>query len=117
MRLHIQSGAPGTRWICERELSVRGRGGWHRTFKTRLPRGHVPDGVAIHEGFRTAIEVELNTKPRREVCTKLDALEDRFDAVLYFCAPKQHRELTALRETGRWSKLEVREVPNWEERP
>jgi hypothetical protein len=100
VRLHIQGRAPGTEWIPERVLA-----------KERRTGEHLPDGVAITEGTRVAIEVELTVKSRERVTTILDELTSRFDAVLYFCAPGPHRQLTELAESGRWPALGVRELP------
>jgi hypothetical protein len=72
---------------------------------------HLPDGVAITEGRRVAIEVELTVKSRERVTAILDELAGRFDAVLYFCAPGPHRQLGELAESGRWPALGVRELP------
>jgi hypothetical protein len=105
VRLHIQQRSEETRWESERQLSV-GR-----------PRsGHRPDGVAIHEGCRVAIEVELTRKHPRFVKAKLAELEPRFDGVLYFCAPSPYRLLKAIAETGQWPNLGVRELPKLETR-
>lgn len=106
VRLHVQGSSPETRWVSERQLnSVRER------------RRYVPDGLAIREAHATAIEVELSTKPLHKVYAKLNTFENGFDAVVYFCAPKPHRQLTAIQATGRWPRLDVRELPNREERP
>ena len=71
VRLHIQGRAPATEWIPERVLA-----------KERGAGEHLPDGVAITEGRRVAIEVELTVKSRRRVTAILDELASRFDAVL-----------------------------------
>jgi DNA-binding transcriptional ArsR family regulator len=100
VRLHVQGRAPSTEWIAERLLA-----------RDRLAGEHLPDGVAITEGRRVAIEVELTVKSRRRVTAILDELTTRFDAVLYFCAAGPHRQLTELAATGRWPTLGVRELP------
>jgi hypothetical protein len=100
VRLHIQGRAPETEWIPERVLA-----------KERGAGEHLPDGVAITEGRRVAIEVELTVKSRSRVTAILDELAGRFDAVLYFCAAGPHRQLTELAESGRWPTLGVRELP------
>ena len=100
VRLHIQGRAPETEWIPERVLARERRAG-----------DHLPDGVAITEGRRVAIEVELTVKSRERVTAILDEVAGRFDAVLYFCAPGPHRQLTELAESGRWPTLGVRELP------
>jgi hypothetical protein len=100
VRLHIQTLAPATEWIPERVLA-RDRGAGE----------HLPDGVAITDGTRVAIEVELTVKSRRRVTAILDELAGRFDATLYFCAAATHRQLTELSESGRWPSLGVRELP------
>jgi hypothetical protein len=101
VRLHIQGRAPSTEWEPERVLA-----------KERGAGQHLPDGVAITEGRRVAIEVELTVKSRRRVTAILDELAGRFDAVLYFCAAGPHRQLSELADTGRWPTLGVRDLPN-----
>ena len=105
VRLHIQGRAPGTEWVPERVLA-----------KERRAAEHLPDGVAITEGRRVAIEVELTVKSRARVTAILDELSGRFDAVLYFCAAGPHRQVTELAESGRWPALGVRELPHAQER-
>jgi hypothetical protein len=100
VRLHIQGRAPSTQWIPERVLA-----------RDRLAGEHLCDGVAITDGRRVAIEVELTPKSRRRITAILDELTGRFDAVLYFCVPSTHRQLTDLAATGRWPTLGVRELP------
>ncbi len=100
VRLHIQGRAPSTEWIPERVLA-----------RDRLAGEHLPDGVAIVDGRRVAIEVELTLKSRRRVTAILDDLTTRFDAVLYWCAAGPHRQLSELAGTGRWPTLGVRELP------
>ncbi|MGH2409927.1 MAG: hypothetical protein ACRDGS_06090 [Chloroflexota bacterium] len=100
VRLHVQGRAPSTEWLPERVLA-----------RDRLAGEHLPDGVAIIEGRKVAIEVELTVKSRRRVTAILDELTGRFDAVLYFCAPGPNRQLTELAGSGCWPALGVREVP------
>jgi DNA-binding transcriptional ArsR family regulator len=100
VRLHVQGRAPGTEWVPERVLARERRAG-----------EHLPDGVAITAGRLVAIEVELTVKSRSRVTAILDELTGRFDAVLYFCGPGPHRQLTELAESGRWPALGVRELP------
>jgi hypothetical protein len=100
VRLHVQSRSPESEWIPERVLA-----------REREPGQHLPDAVVITEGRRVAIEVELTVKSQRRVSAILDELSARHDAVLYFCAPGPHRQLSQLAETGRWPKLGVRELP------
>jgi DNA-binding transcriptional ArsR family regulator len=105
VRLHVQGRAPSTEWVPERVLA-----------RDRLPGEHLCDGVAITDGRHVAIEVELTVKSRRRVTAIIDELTVRFDAVLYFCAPGPHRQLTELAATGRWPTLGVRELPTPERR-
>jgi hypothetical protein len=100
VRLHIQARAPATEWVPERVLA-RDRGAGE----------HLPDGVAITDGTRVAIEVELTVKSRRRITAILDELAGRFDATLYFCAAGPHRQLTELSGSGRWPGLGIRELP------
>jgi hypothetical protein len=105
VRLHVQGRAPTTEWIPERVLA-----------RDRLAGEHLPDGVAITDGRKVAIEVELTLKSRRRITANLDDLNARYDAVLYFCAPSTHRQLTELAGTGRWPTLGVRDLPQAEDR-
>ncbi len=101
VRLHVQGRAPSTEWIPERVLA-----------RDRQSGVHLPDGVAITDGRKVAIEVELTVKSRSRVTAILDELAGRFDAVLYFCAAGPHRQLSELADTGRWPTLGVRELPS-----
>jgi hypothetical protein len=105
VRLHIQGRAPTTEWTPERALA-----------RDRLAGEHLPDGVAILEGRRVAIEAELTLKSRRRITAILDDLTTRYDAVLYFCATSTHRQLTELAASGRWPTLGVRQLPGAEAR-
>lgn len=105
VRLHIQGRAPATEWIPERVLA-----------REHLAGEHLPDGVAITENRKVAIEVELTLKSRRRITAILDDHNVRFDAVLYFCATSTHRQLTELAASGRWPTLGVRELPRPEHR-
>jgi hypothetical protein len=100
VRLHIEHRSPDTEWICERVLA-RERGSGE----------HLPDGVVLLDGQRVAVEVELTVKSRRRITAILDELAGRFDAVVYYCAPAPHRQLSELADSGRWPKLGVREIP------
>jgi len=99
VRLHVHARSPESEWVPERQLA-----------RERQAGEHLPDGVVITEGRRVAIEVELTVKSRRRAQAILDELAGSFDAVLYFCAPGPHRQLTQLAETGRWPTLGVREL-------
>lgn len=101
VRLHVQARSPESEWVPERLLA-----------RERQAGEHLPDGLVIAEGRRVGIEVELTIKSQRRVTAILDELTRRFDAVLYFCAPGPHRQLTQLTETGRWPPLGVRELPH-----
>jgi len=100
VRLHVQSRSPESEWIPERVLA-----------REREQGQHLADAVVITDGRRVAIEVELTVKSQRRVKAILDELSARHDAVVYFCAPGAHRQLSQLAETGRWPKLGVRELP------
>jgi hypothetical protein len=99
VRLHVQSRAPTSEWVCERLLALERNGA-----------EHLPDGVALIDGRRVAIEVELTVKSARRTRAILDELAQRFDAVAYFCAPAAHRQLGALASSGCWPTLSVREL-------
>ncbi len=101
VRLHVQARSPGSEWVPERVLA-----------RDREPGAHLPDGVAVIEGRRVAIEVELTIKSQRRLTAILDELCTRYDTVVYFCAPGPHRQLSMLVEGGQWSALGVRELPH-----
>lgn len=100
VRLHVQERAPGSEWVAERLLA-----------RERQAGEHLPDGVVVSDGRHVAIEVELTIKSHRRLHLILDELTGRYDAVLYFCAPGPHRQLTTAAHTGRWPTLGVRELP------
>jgi hypothetical protein len=100
VRLHVQSRSPASEWVPERLLARERRAG-----------EHLPDGVVVTAGQRVAIEVELTVKSRHRVTAILDELTQRFDAVVYFCAPGPHRQLSELAVSGRWPSLDVRALP------
>jgi hypothetical protein len=101
VRLHIQARSPEAEWVSERALARERREG-----------EHLPDGVVITDGQRVAIEVELTVKSERRVRATLDELTGRFDMVLYYCPPATHRQLSALKDSGQWPTLGVRELPH-----
>ncbi len=101
VRLHIRRQRPEAEWMSEREVAIDCK-----------KAGYLPDGVVILAEHTVAIEVELSGKGTGAVEKKLAKLENRFDGVLYYCAPGPHRKLSALEQTGRWPKLLVRELPN-----
>jgi hypothetical protein len=101
VRLHIQARSPDAEWVSERALA-----------RDRREGEHLPDGVAITAGQRVAVEVELTVKSERRVRVILDELTGRFDMVLYYCPPATHRQLSALKESGCWPTLGVRELPH-----
>jgi hypothetical protein len=101
VRLHIQQRSPDSQWTPERTLA-----------RDRQTGEHLPDAVVLADGQQVAIEVELTIKSQRRVTAILDELARRFDAVVYFCAPGPHRQLTQLADTGRWPTLGVRQLPD-----
>jgi hypothetical protein len=103
VRLHVRRRSVQAEWISERLLA-----------REREDTEHLCDGLVLDGASRIAIEVELTVKSRKRVTAILDELSDRHDAVLYYCAPAPHRQLTQLAESGRWPKLGVRELPRSE---
>jgi hypothetical protein len=104
VRLHVQGRSPESEWVSERLLA-----------RERQQGQHLPDAVVVTEGRRVAIEVELTVKSYRRLHAILDELTACFDAVLYYCAPAPHRQLTTALASGRWPTLGVRELPSQEE--
>jgi hypothetical protein len=100
VRLHVKRQSPESEWISERLLALE-----------RTQGQHLPDGLAVTDGQRVAIEVELTVKSMKRTRAILDELSGSFDAVAYFCAPAPHRQLSALVASGRWPALSVRELP------
>jgi len=101
VRLHIARRSPQSEWVCERVLA-----------REREAGEHLPDALVISEGRCVAIEVELTVKSRQRVRAILDELSQRHDAILYFCAPGTHRQLSHLAGSGQWPALGVRELPD-----
>ena len=101
VRLHVQARSPQSAWIPERILA-----------REREAGEHLPDAIVVVDGQQVAIEVELTVKSQRRVHAIVGELTGRFDAVLYFCAPGPHRQLTQLVASGRWPALGVRELPH-----
>lgn len=100
VRLTLADSMPEAVWICERSLA--------RGASARQPR---PDGALLCNGQDLAVEVELVAKTKGRLAKRLDALSDDYDALLYFCAPATYRQLTAIRSSGRWPSLRIRELP------
>jgi hypothetical protein len=104
VRLHVQAQRPDSRWISERQIE-------QETPKRARRGSYLPDGVLILEEHSVAVEVELSVKKHQRRVAVLDHHARRFDGILYYCAPQAYRQLTRLKQTGRWPKLEVRELP------
>ncbi len=104
VRLHIQAQRADSEWISERQLELE-------KAKEKRRGRHVPDGVLILDGREVAVEVELSAKGFQRTETVLTYYSQLYDAIMYYCAPKAHRLLTQIKQTGRWPKLEVRELP------
>jgi len=104
VRAHVQAQRPESEWISERQLELE-------VAKAARRGKHLPDGVLILEGRNVAIEVELTAKKPEQAEAALDDHAEGFDGILYYCAPKAYRQLTRLKQTGRWPKLQVRELP------
>jgi hypothetical protein len=104
VRLHLWAQRPDAEWICERQLELELAKGARRGRR-------IPDGVLHLEGRSVAVEVELTPKQPETVEAVLTHHSQRFDAIMYYCAPQTIRLLTRLEKTGRWPKLEVRELP------
>lgn len=101
VRLYVSQRSPDSQWISERLLA-----------RDRQSGEHLPDALVITDGQRVAIEVELTVKSRRRMIEILTELNERFDSILYFCAPGPRRLLEEFEQEGRWRKLGLRELPN-----
>src|SRR4029077_13560095 len=100
VRLRLREEVPEAVWICERALA--------RCVEDGEPR---PDGVLLDSEREFAVEVELVSKSKSRLSTRLDALAHRYDEVVYFCGPATLTQLARMRGSGRWPGLEVRPVP------
>lgn len=102
VRLHTHRRTPHAQWISRRQL-----------LRESTTGANVPDALVVVEGRRAAIAVELATKPIGFLKARLEKLEEPCpEFVYFFCAPGPYRKLTRLQETGRWPKLELRELEN-----
>ncbi len=101
VRLHIQSRAGESEWVCERVLAR----------EKQTPQEHLADGIVLLDGRQIAIEVELTVKSKRRVRAIIDELSGRYDAVLYYCAPGPLRLVSALAADGVWPSLGIRQLP------
>ncbi len=99
VRLHLAERAPKGRWLSERAV-----------FRQRDPSEHLPDAVFEIGAERHVIEVELSRKRNSEIHQIVAQLSDRYDAVLYFCAPRPYRLMKRVQAEGRWPKLIVRRI-------
>ena len=103
VRLHLAERAPEGCWVCERAV-----------LRQRDPGDHLPDAVFAVGGERHAIEAELSLKGNDEIRRIVAEHSKRYDAVLYFCAPRPYKLLTRVQAEGRWPKLVVRRLPEGE---
>jgi hypothetical protein len=103
-RLHVQKEMPEVEWISARRLRSEGE-------ESRGYEKHLPDGVAIREGRRAAVKVELHFRGEPTMSALFDELGRRHEATLCFCTPEALRELRPLAESGRWATLGLRELP------
>jgi hypothetical protein len=99
VRLHLRDRAPHGYWVCERAV-----------YHQRDFNDHLPDAVLEVEGERHAIEAELSTKGHRELRRILAEHSNRYDAVIYFCAPRPYSLLRRVKAEGCWPKLVVRRM-------
>jgi hypothetical protein len=101
---HAERHNPGIEWIPERRLR-RERADARDDRHTRLP-----DGVLLLGKWRVAIEVELHHKSRRATEAVLYSHAREYDGTIYYCARDAIGQLRRLAESGRFSKLDVREL-------
>jgi hypothetical protein len=101
VRLHIERRAPDVLWVSERQLLME-----------HAKTVHVPDGVAVFEERRVAVEVELTLKRPFRVRAIVADLEGRYDGVLYYCARATFPQLSGLVQSGAFPALGVRELPD-----
>ena len=116
--LNHHRGVNEARLVMSKELS---RGRWISEGvilrdADRRPR-EIPDGVFEVDGLRWAVEVELSRKHRRHVQQRVESLLDRYDRVVYFCAPLVMSCVRAALPHFPSGRLEVREAiaAEWQE--
>jgi hypothetical protein len=100
VRLYLRGCAPHGHWVCERDV-----------YHQRDFNDHLPDAVLEIEGERHAVEAELSTKGQREIRRIVAEHSNRYDAVLYFCAPLPYNLMRRVQAERRWPKLVVRRLP------
>ena len=100
VRLFVRSRAPGSEWVCERQL-LRER---------QSQDQHVPDAVVLLEGRSHAVEVELTVKSRGRTEGILDELSAAHEVVLYFTTPATRAHLERIGGQARWRRLELRDL-------
>jgi hypothetical protein len=100
VRLHLVTLAPQGQWLSERAL-----------YRMSTHGAHFPDGVFVIDGERHAIEIELTRKAEHRMHFILDEHSARYNAVVYFCAPRPKTLLVRLKESGRWPNLRVFDLP------
>lgn len=103
VRLHVQRQRPDAQWISARRLRSEGP-------EARGYVRHLPDGVALVDGRKVAIKVELYYRGEK-LPPLFDELERMHDVTLCFCSREALRELRPFTESGRWPGLELRELP------
>jgi hypothetical protein len=103
VRLRLRDEEPEAVWICERALA--------RSLEPGEPR---PDALLLSGERELAVEVELIPKAASRLAARLDGLARCYDGAIYYCAPSTLKQLDAMRESGRWPRLEVRALPNRE---
>jgi hypothetical protein len=100
VRIHLAHKAPHGKWVCERALARQRERG------ARLPDAVLQLGVQRH-----AIEVEITPKVESRLPSILDDHSERFDAIVYFCAPWARSVLKRMAALNRWHKLRVADLP------
>lgn len=94
-RLYLHEHAPEGEWVCERMILRSQRRGWGKRRRGPLTEAtvHIPDGLFKIEDEVHAIEAEISLKRPEPLEEIIAQHSSRYDAVVYFCAPRTYREI------------------------
>ena len=95
-RIYLHEHAPEGEWVCERMILRNHHRGQVRRRRGPLTKAtvHIPDGVFKIEGEVHAIKAEISLKrPKSSLEAIIAQHSSRYDAVVYFCAPRTFREI------------------------
>jgi len=100
VRLRVEAGASGARWI-----------GWRSLRRELCGAGRIPKAVVEVGAERHAIEVELTRKEKSDAVAMIAHRSANYDAVICFCTAKTRRFYERLAAQSHWPKLLIHELP------